>query len=89
MAKRLVIGRYLGAGYLSKKSNFIILNLTLFNLGYLFLLKNAIRKLKHFFFFFFSFLGHYYFFQGSKLRKYHVLAQRVIESLKSSTVLGC
>uniref|UniRef100_A0A8C2RKQ5 Matrix metalloproteinase-14 n=1 Tax=Capra hircus TaxID=9925 RepID=A0A8C2RKQ5_CAPHI len=32
---------------------------------------------------------HYYFFQGSKLRKYHVLAQRVIESLKSSTVLGC
>ena len=36
MVKRLVIGRYLRAGYLIKKSNFIILNLILFNLGYLF-----------------------------------------------------
>lgn len=88
MVKRLVIGRYLGAGYLTKKSNFIILNLTLFNLGYLFFIKECNQNIK-IFLFFFSFLGHYYFFQGSKLRKYHVLAQRVIESLKSSTVLGC
>ena len=85
MVKRLVIGRYLRAGYLIKKSNFIIL--ILFNLGYLFFFKNAIRELKYFFFF--SFLGHYYFFQGSILLKYNVLAQRVVESLKSSTVLGC
>lgn len=53
MVKRLVIGRYLRAGYLIKKSNFINLNLILFNLGYLFFFfKNAIRELKYFFFFF-------------------------------------
>ena len=88
MVKRLVIGRYLGAGYLTEESNFIILNLILSNLGHLFFLKNTIRELKYFIFFF-SFLGYYYFFQGSKVLKYHVLAQRVIASLKSSTELGC
>ena len=87
MVKRLVIGRYLGAGYLTEESNFIILNLILSNLGHLFFLKNTIRELKYFIFF--SFLGYYYFFQGSKVLKYHVLAQRVIASLKSSTELGC
>lgn len=52
MVKRLVIGRYLGAGYLTKKSNFIILNLTLFNLGYLFFIKECNQNIKIFLFFF-------------------------------------
>lgn len=37
----------------------------------------------------FSFLGHYYFFQGSNILEYDAASLHVTRRLKSSIMLGC